>query len=410
MEDVRLSKVQSAKAVERPMMTLAIYTTELTCKNAHLMPWRTLLEVARCWQKQGVKVFVVSGGLQVGEIILEGVPVIYVLRPKKGAAQATFDNMLSSLGIARLYFPIAPGPVNAWVRGLPRRKGTDLVWYMPGSWYSPQQIWLAARYLKPRVVLTYALQVFWPKKWWIRGLLAEGTKPLITMTEFTADKMAAAGYPREWVTSIPPGKDCLTPSMGSWDRFTQLAQQLAGAPYFLFFGPPNPIRGVVQMIAAFKRFAKESPKGSLICLFRADGNINPMPVRRLVEKAGLQGRLFAIWESVNASELEAFIENSRAVIKPFLIVPSEIPLAVIETMRHGKPVIGYEGDGTGAFLSQFGLSMKYGSVAALSRGMRCLIDDDHMYDKKCNQARQAYVRHPTWDAVARNWQSASGSI
>jgi glycosyltransferase involved in cell wall biosynthesis len=388
-------------------MTIAIYTVGLNDANARLMPWRTVTEVARHWQEQGLAVRVFSGGLGTGETNLGGVNVINVRKPGIGETGTAFDRILAEYGVERLYFPVAPSPVNRWVRAMPQRTGVRLVWYMPGAWYGWRQMLVASRHLAWRSVLPYWRQALWPKRIWTRHLLASGDTPLIAMTSFTADRLVAAGYPRRLVHVIPPGKDAEACPAGVAERFAALAPALAGEPFFLFFGPPNPIRGVVQLISAFQRFAAASTAGRLVCLFRADSNVDSGPVRRLVERAGLQDRLLALWESVGAADLHAFLQHCRAVVKPFLLVPSEIPLAVIEAAQHGKPVFGFGPDGTAAFIDCFGLTARHGDVEGLTSAMLSMMTDDELYAEKCREARAVYERHPTWDQVGQQWLDVS---
>lgn len=128
-----------------------------------------------------------------------------------------------------------------------------------------------------------------------------------------------------------------------------------------------------------------------------------------MERTNLQGRLIAVWESVNRRELDAFLEHCRAVLKPFLIVPSEIPLAVIETAGSGKPVIGFGPDGTGAFIDRFGLTARHGDIQGLADAMQRLMTDEALYRQKCQAARNVYEQHPTWREVAQKWLEASAS-
>jgi glycosyltransferase involved in cell wall biosynthesis len=391
-------------------MTTAIYTVGLEAGTVGLMPWRTVLEVARHWQAQGLAVRVFAGGRQTGEGRLGGVTVVNVRKPRSHADAEAFRHALAAHGVGILYFPVAPGLVNARVRSLLRQRGVRLVWYMPGAWYGRRQILAASRFLAWWRVLPYWRQALWPKRLWTRRLLADGPVPLIAMTWYTCDRLVAAGYPRTFVHAIPPGREAsVTGEDGETPWYTTLAPALSGQPFFLFFGPPHPIRGVVHLVAAFRRFAAASPTGRLVCLFRPDGNVDPEPVRRLVARAGLPGRLLAVWESVGAADRHAFLQHCRAVVKPFLLVPSEIPLAVIEAAQHGKPVIGFGPDGTGAFIETFGVQVPHGDVGALATAMRRLVTDAALHAERCQEALRICAAHPTWGQVADGWRLAAAN-
>ena len=115
------------------------------------------------------------------------------------------------------------------------------------------------------------------------------------------------------------------------------------------------------------------------------------------------------WESVEPADLDAFIKHSYAVLKPFLLVPSEIPLAVIEAAGYGKPVIATGPDGTGDFVDGFGLTVPFGCSKSLAEAMSDLLSDRGLYTEKCDAAKQVYEEHPTWDEVANQWLMAAQS-
>ena len=79
-------------------------------------------------------------------------------------------------------------------------------------------------------------------------------------------------------------------------------------------------------------------------------------------------RIVCVWQSVGRADLDAFLEACYAVVLPFLLVPSEIPLAIIEAAGHRKPVITTGPGGTADFVREFGLAVPAGHSKALARG------------------------------------------
>lgn len=390
-------------------MKLAIYTTELTQANAHLMPWRTVLEVAAQWQTQPGGALVLSGDRQTGDEVIAGIRVAHVLRPKGAAEAARFCARVAAEGVRRLYFPVAPGSLYAHLARLLGQAGIELTWYYPGAWYTPGQVLRAAAVMSRCALLPYFIQALIPKRVWLRGLRAAGERPLITMTPFTADRLRAAGYPSSRVVAIPPGRAPVVRSGEASADCLRIEQAVGGRRFFLFFGPPNPIRGVYHLLEAFERVSRTHPDVRLVCLFRGDGNVDSTAVRARIERMGLGDRLVAHWRSVGPADLDRLLKRCYAVLKPFVIVPSEIPLAVIETAEYGKPVIGFQGDGTGAFIGRFGLLARHGDSGALAAAMRRLLDESALYDERCQAARAVYAAHPDWREVAERWLRAGSA-
>ncbi len=125
----------------------------------------------------------------------------------------------------------------------------------------------------------------------------------------------------------------------------------------------------------------------------------------MVEGRSHAERIFCVWESVAKADLNAFLEACHAVVLPFLLVPSEIPLAIIEAAGHHKPVITTGPGGTADFVREFGLAVPAGQSKALAEAMLRLLEDKQLHADKCGAAQRIYATHPTWDEVARSWLS-----
>jgi glycosyltransferase involved in cell wall biosynthesis len=233
---------------------------------------------------------------------------------------------------------------------------------------------------------------------------------MIAMTPFTAEKLVESGYPRSSVQAIYPGKaELVGTNPGTCIPILHPCgldvARLSGRQYFLFFGPPSAIRGIYCILDAFRLVSVRYPNAALVCLFRGDTNTagNRESVRRAIEEVGAGERIMACWSSASPPELDWFLKNAFAVLKPFIIVPSEIPLAVIEAAQYGKPVIGFCGDGTGKYIEEIGLAVPRMDVKALAQAMECLLADKDLYRSRCEAASATYAGHPTWQEVAKQW-------
>jgi glycosyltransferase involved in cell wall biosynthesis len=110
---------------------------------------------------------------------------------------------------------------------------------------------------------------------------------------------------------------------------------------------------------------------------------------------------------VGRADLDAFLGACYAVVLPFLLVPSEIPLAVLEAAGHGKPVITTGPGGTADFVQEFGLAVPAGHSRALAAALLRLLEDPQLYAEKCRGAERVYAAHPTWEETARSWLSVA---
>ena len=395
-------------------MKIAIYTTELIVKRRWRMPWRTVIELALNWRERGHETIIYSGDVTEGMTEIAGLPTFYVVRPKTPPAILRFVQLLVEHEVSRVYFPIAPGRLNRDLVCALAQNRIALIWYFPGSWYTVRQIFGALKVMPWRSLAPYIVQAVFPKRLWIKALRGNGDLPIVTMTPFTAQRLVACGYPKDRVFPILPGKSPVAREESPVSENCQeIICHVRGKRFFVFFGPPCAIRGVIHMLRAFQRVTRHNADCHLVCLFRADENITDEheAVRATIKELGLGCRLLTYWTSVTPSELDWYLKNAFAVLKPFVLVPSEIPLAVIETAEYGKPVVGFSGDGTGEYIARVGVAVSRFDAAKLAEAMIQLLDNADYYRDRCGAAKRVYDSHPVWRDVSQQWlRVADGSL
>jgi glycosyltransferase involved in cell wall biosynthesis len=391
-------------------MNIAIYIADLTRENQRLMPWRTVLEILHELKNTGHKALLLCGRNNIDKIEAAkeygDIEVVEAPKPFSSVYRSLIANCLRQQKIDTLYFPISFSRDYSPLSELEQQSNCHIVWYVPGGWFTPKQILKAVPHIGIKAALPYLLQAFMPKRYFLRKLTSIGEKAILTMSEYTAVQLRSCGYRADLVFLAPPGKAPVKKLFEEPIVYPTLANQLAGIKYFLFFGPPSPIRGVNQIIDAFSALVHQGEDVKLVCLFRGDRNIDSTKFCRRIESASLGDQIICIWSSVSGSDLDLFLRNCFAVLKPFLIVPSEIPLAVLETAGYGKPVIGTGPDGTGAFIDAFGLTVPHADAGALACAMLKLLQDPQLYELKCRDARELYDQHPGWSDVAKVWLQA----
>jgi glycosyltransferase involved in cell wall biosynthesis len=228
---------------------------------------------------------------------------------------------------------------------------------------------------------------------------------MIAASEFNRSAVCRAGWPAEDTYVIPPGRprDQAGPNEDHPIIFPIVQSKLAGRPFYLFLGPPTAIRGIGPLLRAFGILAQARSDVCLLCLFRSDPGSDVAGIRRRIESSPHAERILCVWGSVGKGDLDAFLDACHAVVLPFLLVPSEIPLAVIEAAGHGKPVLTTGPGGTADFVRDFGLAVPAGHSSALAEAMRRLLDDQQLHAEKSAAAQRLYAAHPTWEQVAQSW-------
>jgi glycosyltransferase involved in cell wall biosynthesis len=391
-------------------MRMAIYISDLTPENQHLMPWRMVLEIGAAICQAGHQAKVLSGRHEAkgSRWAYEACPVEEIAKPYSKGAVDSLHRILRQEERDVLFWPVA-WRCDRGQDGLLRNPSLPVVWYVPGACYSLRQAVRAVPDLGVRAALPFVIQSVYPKRHLVKRLRRPGASLMITGSQFSRSAVHRAGWPAEDVFFIPPGKAVTrTPPNGDEPAvFRAVQSKLRGRPFYLFLGPPTNIRGIRQLFQAFNLLASRQPEVCLVCLFRSDPWTDVAGVRQNIENGRHAKRILCAWQSVCRVDLDAFLDACHAVVLPFLLVPSEIPLAVIEAAGHHKPVITTGPGGTAEFVSDFGLAVPSGDSQALAEAMRRLLDDKSLYADKCSHAERIYAAHPTWEETARSWLSVA---
>ena len=389
-------------------MRLAIYTSDLREENRHLMPWRMVLEIGRAACEAGHQARILSGRRHPTEDCWAwgGCLVEEIEKPYSNGSRVGLQRVIQREGFDVLFWPVAW--CNARRQGeLFRRTSVPVVWYVPGAYYLPRQAACAVPDLGLRSILPFLLQSLYPRRYLVRRLRRPAASLMITASQFNRAAVCRAGWPAEDVFVVPPGKPG-NPACTNGQApavFSATRRRLGGRPFYLYLGPPTRIRGTRQLLEAFDLLAGRRANVCLVCLFRSDPRTESAGIRRIVAGRSHPERIFCVWGSIGRVDLDAFLEACHAVVLPFLLVPSEIPLGIIEAAGHHKPVITTGPGGTADFVREFGLAVPSGHSKPLADAMLRLLDDQQLHADKCGAARRMYAVHPTWEEVAQAWLS-----
>lgn len=387
---------------------IAFVTHDLEPGRARLMPWRTTIEVVRGMRRMGLDAWLISISPHATEPFARGDFEVPVWRCRSLRDLKNGNN-------AALPCPIHPDLVYwpvTWRSGLYLHRqwhGWDCptLAYLGGGHYSLRQVLAAMRWMKVRPGLPYLIEAATPKRLLVRHLQNRGVRGIITMTEFNRRILIRDGWPRDQVAAVPPGLDGPAPADWAASDAGFWKQRIGDGPYVLFMGNPQPIRGVNVLLATAERLLSRHRDIRIVCLLRKDGGEAMAQaandVLRLQERLKEKARFLCLTDTLDRHQVASAMAHARAVVLPFLIVPSEVPLSILESMQLGTPVIVTESGGTSEFVGDAGWIVPPANPAALAEAMRSAVQDRAIRQDKSRRALEKINSHPGWDEVARTW-------
>jgi glycosyltransferase involved in cell wall biosynthesis len=393
-------------------MKAAIVSMGFSPRSMRLQPYRTLLEMGRQLDERGNDVVLISDGASdLPEVdVVEGIRTrrmgsVQRFRGRENAAlQAVIEQErpdvifwhfgLSSFAHQELRFPFAAHSIA--VVTSPIHRPVDILRLGPSK-------------LSVDLDLTtiQLLNAITPGYFIRRAFATGGLHGAITLSEMTRQYLVTRGVPgeRTWVISPGVGPGWLDARLDETERqaMRQKMGFASGDFVVTYFGSPAPVRGLYTLVQAVEQTAQSHPEIRLLILSRRwddQWQRQTDQLHTLVQKESLRGRMQIVDGYLQHDELIQYIHGSDAVCLPFEMMPSDVPLSILEAMALERGVIST----TVACIPELlgndrGVLVPPASAPSLAgQLMRMMADRDGVRSQ--GQRARAYVEtHRTWDKM-----------
>lgn len=374
-------------------MTILFYTTGLIPGRERLMPWRTVIEVAKEMQRRGHEVFIINGVATSEDTISYKYEDICIQDIRKDTDE--LSHIAVTLQADALFVECK------WRDGIKgfkplRNLSCRKFAYFTGGVYNLLSVRLLTILGGLSLSRPYWMEYVIPKKLICDRLKQADFDGAIGLTPYTKDKLEAHGFSR--TVCILPGKDDFE-KMPS-DNSIVVKYNLKGKRFLCFTGAPSPTRGAQLLLQAIDKSKIEDLK--VVFLMRSDVGSDFTSFNKTYNKLIHKERVVLIRERMTCVQLKAFFEQAWYVALPFIVIPSEIPLTFFEVMSCGTPILTFENGGTSRYLEE-GLLIAKKNLSGLVEGLREAWSDDNLHNYKLSMAKRLMKKHPTWEDVADKW-------
>lgn len=380
-------------------MNVAIYTFDLFRGREHLMPWRTVIEAAKYFTKQhAVNCIILNGSddLSENERFFEEIKIITI--DKSFTALA---NYVETKNIKVLYYPVS---MREGLKDIERFKELEIkkIAYFPGGIYNTKGIVSLWKIADFKTAKPYLLEKTIPKYLLLNKLHNSGFSALITMCKYTAQKLQS----KKWHNNLValPGNDDF-PLLDT-DNSVLRKYNLQDTKFFLFTGSPAPIRGSIHLLRAFEKHASKHSNAKLVMLLRKDVNLDSTVFNKALKKIKNKNQIIVVNEKLTREQLKDFFTKAYAIVLPFLLIPSEIPLTFFEVLSCGTPIITFKNGGTYEYIKECSLGVKSRSIYSLAKAMNVLWYDEALRKHLSAKAKNLIINHPTWEMMSKTWFEA----
>ncbi len=170
---------------------------------------------------------------------------------------------------------------------------------------------------------------------------------------------------------------------------------------FLYLGSLKPIRGFDALLNAFPDVVRRNRNVRLVILARGAEQEQCDTIMDELRKKGTDTNITIIGGWLTRDQVLSYIELSDIVTLPFILVPSDIPVAVLEALARGRPVVVSPVDGLSELAQDRGVIVDPLDQKKFSEELYMLSKDRHRIENYANAAGAFIENYPRWHDVGR---------
>ena len=376
-------------------MNILFYTTDLFAGRERLMPWRTVLEVAKGMQDVGHQVVVVNGVSEqkyLATYIFQDVLIRGISKDLNELNHVTRQFKANILFVECKWRDAMKGFVP--LKTLSCKKYA----YFTGGLYDWHSVRLLSKLCGMRNARPYWMETLIPKLLVTRRLKQAKFNGVIGLTPLTTLAVLSTGYSS--AMTILPGKDEFENLIS--DSSVLRKYQLEGKRFLCFTGAPAPTRGAQLLLHAVDKAWLDDLR--VVFLMRKDVGSDFGAFNVAYKQMVHPERVIMVRDGLSREQLKAFFERAWYMVLPFVVVQSEVPLTFFEIMSCGTPVLTFANGGTSDYLKD-GLMVVDKSMEGLIAGVTEAWKNMPLRAEKAERARRIMQDHPTWTDVTDQWMT-----
>ncbi|BAV33907.1 glycosyl transferase [Sulfuricaulis limicola] len=357
-----------------------------------LQPWLTVRQVASVLIASGWEVHLLTDVDK--RPTLAGLQHHYVrtMRPSNANEVRTVLEMVAPDRII-----VLTTPLNLMFSGWYRFVRCEMIAFLTYPFYTHAELTRALPHLCREDLVTYGRHALVPKFLWTRTL-KKYFSAVIAQSNKTAARVAEAAGSGVAAHGLRAGLD-----LNFWTPAAADPSRTRSFVRFLYAGSPKAIRGFDLLLDAFRRLGSRDAELRILARGSTDAEVNAIR-RRIDSRLGeLRDRVEIVGGWMERERYREELRAADVAVLPFVLVPSELPVSVLECIACGTPVIATDIDGLPEAVGSAGMIVRSGSAAALSAAMRDLaMDSDRIRQLRahCIDNRKNML---DWDSVGREW-------
>jgi glycosyltransferase involved in cell wall biosynthesis len=369
------------------MNTYVLVAFDFNANNIPLQPWKYLFEFARHLNKKG-RVYIITNG-QHKEVGIDGITICSIPRISPGQS-GNIEERIKSFGACEVYWWASPRTY--FYKTLFENIGHKVNLLFTGPVYHKSEVIPVLPFIGNAQLRTYVPNIFTPDiltRWLVN---ARCIGKVITLSNRNKQRLIAMGCRKEKIVVTGIGKD-VTGIEKDMARIARNPHRL------LYITSATKIRGIEMLLRVFARLIKCYPSLELRILARPSNGNNTNMVRALCRRYKLGKHVEIVEGWLSKTEILQQLAMCRALVMPFLLVHSDMPVSILEAFSVGTPVIAPDLDGITELIKNRGLPYIHYKPQSLQAAIELLLNNDELHEEYSRQALVFWKERPYWSEL-----------
>ena len=386
-----------------------------TRENIRLQPWRYVYELASQSTGRGNVVVLTNqhdGGQQTRQQWQEGFEVLAtpLLSVRQ---QPVLADLIASLEPVELWWSTTPRSI-AYLKLLSQFNCKRIA-FMTCPLYSWRELFFGFRQRAPFCeIKDLLLQRLIPRWLFARAMNGELIDSIVVQSRANGDVLRGMGVEAGKIKHLPVGID--DDDMGAIDETVSasVSDRMgsgSGEVKILFLGSPRVIRGFDYLKETFISLYRQRQDVELVILARGASEQQSQKLQSEIENAAGQGAVQIESGWLSRDEVWAYLAEADIVVLPFLLVPSDVPVAALEAMARGSTLVVSTVDGLPELVADGrGVAVDLSQHDSLRKVLLELVSDPERR-RICGEKARAYMQtYPRWQDVGRQLEEVVANV
>lgn len=380
-------------------MRVLFFCYDFRAENLRLMPWRYIMEVAAGLAREGHEVSLLSVEAKRSAMheVVNDVKV-YRIEIEDFLSPGIFSELVAKAEC--LVWSASPQAV-MYYRHL-QRLNRPIILLFTGPFYSLKEVILAQVQRIPlRQLLSHYKNALVPLRLTSYLVNASFVKTAVVLSERNAIILSANGAKSDKICVAPPGhaKNNTLPAAHVVSEMRRKYSLPTDKKILMYLGSLYRIRGVDFLLNSYAVGMQRSNDTVLLILARTDNIEETTLLQRRVAELNIAERTIIVHGLLPKEVVNEYLLAADAVVIPFILVPSDMPLGALEAMAQGKPVITTDVDGMTEMVQNRGIVVQPGDRAGLASAMNTICQNEEDYMNLQTNCLKYMAQYPTWSSI-----------